>query len=68
MSYLRHPKTQQEHAAFFALQDLNEELKDEHIVIKIRLSRSHRNLPTAYDDIPPSHYRTWKKHRTTQFH
>lgn len=67
VSFLRYMKTQQEHTANCAVADLNKELLEDGIAIKVRGKRSPKVLPTAWDDKPKSRSKSWKSYRQNQF-
>ena len=54
--YFRNPKTTQERRDAAALDS-----------VAVRPSRNPANLPNAWDDIPKSVHRTWKRYRKTQY-
>ena len=67
MGWLRHMKTQQEHTANCAVADLNKELNEERIFIKVRGKRSPKVLPTAWVDKFQPTSKNWKSYRQNQF-
>ncbi len=62
MSFFRHPKTKNEMTQYYATVENGLGIR-----IKVRGKRRPRYLPNAWDDVQSHLYRSWKKHRKTQY-
>jgi hypothetical protein len=60
LPFFRHPKTQNERRAAFAVEI-------DGMVVKPRAKRTAGMLPTLWDDIQPIHELNWKSYRKTQY-